>query len=150
MGGVGGGGFHGMAEPGAVLMQGALDKKMKSRMRGFKSRWFVLRAKELVYYDSEAAALKSPEAPLGVIPLAVRRVPPPPPPPSQETRPASGALLGTGGPSPSPPGPPLYWRAPRAWAGAETRPPRRTAFSRSPTGLRPRRTPSASRLTTPP
>ena len=75
-----------MAEPGAVLMQGALDKKMKSRMRGFKSRWFVLRAKELVYYDSEAAALKSPEAPLGVIPLAVRRVPPPPPLPTDPTR----------------------------------------------------------------
>jgi len=85
-------------------MQGALDKKMKSRMRGFKSRWFLLRPKELVYYESEAAAQKNPEAPLGIIPLAVRgtpkpahtrslsgqpaalpprrpRVPPPPPPP---------------------------------------------------------------------
>ena len=101
MGGVGGGGFHGMAEPGAVLMQGALDKKMKSRMRGFKSRWFVLRAKELVYYDSEAAALKSPEAPLGVIPLAVRRVPPPPPLPRDPTR--LGGPPGHGGALPFPP-----------------------------------------------
>ena len=128
-----------MAEPGAVLMQGALDKKMKSRMRGFKSRWFVLRPKELVYYDSEAAAQNNPEAPLGIIPLAVCRVPPPPPEP-----------LSTGDLSPFSPGPRLYWRAPRARSGAETRPPRRTASWRSPTGLQPRRTLSGSRLTTPP
>ena len=106
-----------MAEPGAVLMQGALDKKMKSRMRGFKSRWFVLRAKELVYYDSEATAQKSPETPLGIIPLAVRRVPPPPSRPSPHPEP-----LSTGGFSPFSPGPLLHWRMPRAWAGAETRP----------------------------
>ena len=92
-----------MAEPGAVLMQGALDKKMKSRMRGFKSRWFVLRAKELVYYDSEAAALKSPEAPLGVIPLAVRRVPPPPPPPPKRPDPPRGPSWARGGPPLPPP-----------------------------------------------
>ena len=131
-------------------MQGALDKKMKSRMRGFKSRWFMLRPKELVYYESEAAAQKNPEAPLGIIPLAVRGAPKPAHARAFSGQPAALSPRGPRAPPPPPPSKPPCLTPTRAATDPRTRNPRRTVSWRSRMGLPPPRTPSGFHSKMPP
>ena len=52
-----------------ALREGYLEKKMKSKLRGFKKRWFVLLPGKLEYYLTEEERAEGKE-PKGIIPLA--------------------------------------------------------------------------------